>query len=142
MNIETIFQDLGIDAIRGVQLIDQLDINTAELASPQRFTRLKEIIEYFKQFPEDTQRFLINKAVRGKQVDKLNHVYEYTTILKEKGKFESMLSKIEAEKSALDGTDSMQDQENFNRIISLSEQAMDIRRNVSRLSDELSIYEK
>ena len=84
MNPEAIFDGMGVDAITGVKLMDWLGVTAEELQVPQRFHRLQDIVQFLKQFPEDTQRFLISKSTRGKLVDKLDHFFEYTSLLKEK----------------------------------------------------------
>ena len=102
MNTERVFEDLGIDAITGVEIMDQLSIVPDELQSPRRFAQLKEVINYLKQFPQDTQRFLINKATRGKLVDKLQHLHEYTHLLTRKSFYEQELEKLSKERSAVE----------------------------------------
>lgn len=102
MNIERSFEDLGIDAVTGVRLMDVLNVSPHELALPQRFSRLSTIIDYLKLFSEDTQRFLINKATRGKPIDKLDHMFEYVDLLKQKTHYDQVLEDAKAKVSALE----------------------------------------
>lgn len=134
MDREAIFQDLNIDVITGVQVLDMLDVTTDELVIPQRFSRLKSVINFLKQFPEDTQRLLINKSVRSKAVDKLNHFFEYTVLLKQKGEYEEMLKNIENEKSVILETD-----EKFKEV---EDRFNDVSGKLNDLKEELFIYEK
>lgn len=96
------FEDLGIDAMTGVQLMDKLDINPDELGDPIRFSRFQEVIKFFKEYPPETQELLINRAIVGKNVDKLKHIYEYMWLLKNKNMEEKMLEDLEKEKSAIE----------------------------------------
>lgn len=128
--------DLGIDAITGISLMDQLDMNPDDLAIPQRFSRLKEVIGFFKQFPEDTQRFLITKATRGKAVDKLNHIFEYTKLLTKRSEYEDILQGIDKEKSALGFMiDPIKAQ-------AIAERSVETRTSLEMVSDEIKVYEK
>lgn len=99
--IETNFNDLGINAIQGVELLGSLGLTTDDLEFPQVFSKLQSVVKYLSNFPEDTQRFLINKATRGKMVDKLGHMFEYTQILKEKERYEREMESAIQELSAL-----------------------------------------
>lgn len=105
INTESKFNELGIDAISGVNLMEWLGVSSFDLGDPVRFTKFKDIIGYMKQFPVDTQRYLVRRAVNNKNVDKLNHVFEYTELLKNKKAIEEALERISAEASAL-GPDS------------------------------------
>jgi hypothetical protein len=105
ISTESALNDLGIDAVTGVELMDWLGISTFDLSDPQRFSKLSSVIEYLKDFPTDTQRYLVKRAVNNKNVDKLQHVWEYTGLLKNKRAVEEALEKIKVEGSAL-GSDS------------------------------------
>lgn len=105
MEVASAFSDLGVDAVTGTLLMESLGLSPDELKSPERFHKLKATIEFLKDYSEDTQRFLINKATRGKLVDKLDHMFGYTNILKEKVAREKVLAEIEKEIAVREGTD-------------------------------------
>lgn len=133
MDTSRIFQDLGIDAIIGTQLLDMLELSTDELVIPQRFNRFKSVIDFLKQFPEDTQRFLINKTVRSKAVDRLNHFFEYSELLKQKGEYEKMIDSINTERSVVNDK---------TKEIELSGRLTEISSRLQNLKEEINIYEK
>lgn len=132
---EQSFNDLGIDAITGTQMMDWLSLSKIDLGDPTRFSRLKEIIDYFKQFPEDTQRFLIVRATRNKTVDRLTHVWEYAQLLNRRKGYEDMLQLIEKERSVLG--------ENPDPVIlsSISSRSLETRESIAKLNSEIGIYE-
>lgn len=134
MNAERAFQDLGIDAVTGVELMDQLQISVDELQSPRRFSMLKEVINYFKNYSPDAQRFLISKATNGKMVDKLDHVFAYTKLLESKARYETELTQAEKEREAVTGD------EILSQNAALKE--LELRKKVEFVKEEISIFEK
>jgi hypothetical protein len=135
-NAETTFNDLGVSAILGTQLLGWLNLSLEDLAIPSRFTKLQGCIDYLKQFPDDTQRFLINKATRGKAVDKLDHLYEYTNLLKEKTSIEANLKANASELSVISGSQDMM------KISELTSKVDSLQTNLRHINEEITIYEK
>lgn len=136
MNAENAFNSAGVDPISGVQLMATLGMSNDDLIIPQRFQKFQEILSFFSKFSEDTQRFLVSKATRGKMVDKLDHIFEYTQLLKQKEGYESELRNLGMENSAVEmHGDSM-------LMSELSHRAMDIRQRLSNVREEIDIYEK
>jgi hypothetical protein len=133
-NPEQLFNDLNVDVITGVELMEALNIGVDEIGFPQRFHRLQEVVGYLKQFPIDTQRYLIRKACYGKQVDKLDHMFEYTNLLKNKYEIEQNLGKIKAEKSAV-GND-------MGKAIAIAQVEKETEEHLARVNDEVQIYER
>ncbi len=136
MNPERAFEDLGIDAVTGVSVMEMLGVSTDELSIPQRFSRLKEVINYFKQFPEDTQRFLIRKATAGKLVDKLDHLYEYTHLLQRKSHYEETLKGLDKERSAIETTGDEV------LLRDVAQRSLDNSQQLDFIKQEIGIYEK
>lgn len=136
MNTEDIFRGLGLDAVTGVKLLDWLDLSTDELQIPQRFSKLQAVIGFLKDVPEDTQRFLIAKATRGKMVDKLDHMYEYTGLLNEKKMHEDKLGEIDKERSILELSNEPE------LVIDAAKRSMDVRGNLDKIKEEIYLYEK
>lgn len=136
IDTEAAFNGLGIDAVTGVELMDWLGLTPVDLGNPSRFSRLQQVIDYLKQFPEDTQRYLVTRATKGKMVDKLNHMWEYTQILKNKEYVQKLIDATKKEKEALgenadpfmlDGVDK--------KVAQFTEE-------LGRINSELDIYEK
>lgn len=105
INVETAFNELGVDAITGVELMDWLGVSSFDFSDSSRFSKFHTVIDYLKGFPTDTRRFLVRRATNNKNVDKLQHMWEYTELLKNKRSIEESLEKIRIESSAL-GSDS------------------------------------
>lgn len=136
MDMQQVFQDLGVDAITGSELMGLLQISTDDFHSPQRFSKFKEVIDYFKQFSPDSQRFLVNKATQGKLVDRLDHIYEYTRLLESRSQLEQTLGAMEKERDVIDQSGDIVLQTN------LAERQMELRQKLGRVSEEIGIYEK
>lgn len=85
----------------GVNLLEWLDISPEELSFAERFSKLQSVVGYLSSFNEDTQRFLVNKATRGKQVDKLEHMFQYTLLLRRKSEYEQVAEDIKREESVV-----------------------------------------
>lgn len=136
MNPEAAFGDLGIDAVTGTLFLDLLDMSPDEFASPERFSKLRSVIDYLKQFPEDTQRFLVTKATRGKYVDRLDHMFEYTSLLKAKEEKEKALAGLERESSATEHVD-----DPFLKV-DLAKRSIDTREALKEIKEEIAIYER
>ncbi len=128
--------DLGVDAITGVKVLNLLDISTDELQIPQRFSKLQDIIKFLSQYSEDTQRFLINKATRGKQLDKQQHFHEYMQLLQKKAVVNDVLDHVLDEKDIIEATgDATKLQELANREVELRMQS-------DNLAEEINLYER
>lgn len=82
MDIEQAFNDLGVDAVVGTKLMDILGLTSSDFVDPARFMRFKDIIGYFKDVPDSG--YILNKITTGKLVDKLDHVWGYTDLARQK----------------------------------------------------------
>lgn len=136
MNAESVFNDFGINAIEGTQIMDSLGVNMSDLHIPQRLSRLHDVISYLKQFPEDTRRFLVSKAVRNKNVNKLDHMLEYIHILKEKESYETQLKDIEKELSVFDP------EVDYMKVAELRLSENQFRQSLQTIEAEKEIYER
>lgn len=135
MEIQSAFNDLGVNAIVATNLMDLLGLYPDDFHDPVRFSRFQSVVNYLKQFPDDTQRFLITKSTRGKPIDKLDHVFEYTNLLKQKFAQEETLDRLKEEISAMEA---MGDPKAG--LTALQKDEMD--RQLSATLQEIDIYEK
>lgn len=101
ISAEQAFNELGIDAITATEMMDWLGISKIDLGDPSRFSKFQSVIEYFKQFPSDTQRFLIRRVTQNPNHDRLQRVWEYAELLKNKKSAEDAIEKIKTEASAV-----------------------------------------
>lgn len=139
LSTESIFNELGLDAITATQLMDWLSLSTADIQDPKRFHELRATADYLKQFPLDTQRFLIQRATNGKMVDKLKQMFEYTQLLKNRDAIKSNLEKIQSEKQALSPWNGEIDPI---LLASNAHQELALSQHLGSIKEELSIYEK
>lgn len=101
MKPESAFADLNIDAMTGVRLMEALGLSTIDFSNPARFTRLSQVIDFLRQYPEDTQNFLISRVTTGKMGDRLDKVFEYTQLLERKRTVEQSLETVKKEASVI-----------------------------------------
>lgn len=135
-DVETAFSDLGVNAIVGTEMLDLLGLSSVDLQLPQRFIRLQSVISYFKDLPEDTRRFLVTKATRGKVVNRLDHVFEYVNLLKVKA-FRQQES--DENTSQLQKFNAIGDFQNAS-IAEIKE--TQIKESLGRVDEEIYLYEK
>jgi hypothetical protein len=135
MSLST-FEDLDIDAITGTELFQMLGLSSIDLANPSRFTRLQQVIDYLKQFPEDTRRYMVSKVTSGKAVDKLDKVFEYTQLMQRKSGLEKELDTVRKEGSILTG-----DSDPLIRA-NQAQRELATRDAVNTIQKEIEIYEK
>jgi hypothetical protein len=114
--------------------MELLDLSPSDFVNPVRFARFQSVATYLKQFPEDTQRFLITKSTRGKVVDRLDHVFEYTNLLKQKFAQEKTLERLKEELSAMEAIGDPQ-----SHLTQAQSEEMDAQLN--RTLEEIQIYE-
>jgi Mor family transcriptional regulator len=135
MRNEQLFNELGISPLLAVELLDNLDLSTEHLNDPYIFSKLQSVIEFLKEYPEDTQRFIIKKATFGKQ-DKLKVMAEYSRLLKEKSFYDGIAEKINKEKSAFEMTDDLLKKQE------LSERESTNNAKLNLLKEEINLYHK
>lgn len=129
MNTQSQMDQLGINAVLGVKLYDLFGLTPDDLHAPGRFNKLQDVISFLKQYPEDTQRFMVKKVVGTKNVDKLQYFHEYCDLM---GKF----SATENERKLLEQSKpNIPIKEYANLIAELKEKT-------SSLKEEMSLYEK
>jgi hypothetical protein len=136
MDPESAFNDLGVNAVTGTRLMEMLDVTMTDLIDPQRFSRLRSITEFLSQFPEDTQRFLVNKATRSKNLDKLTHMFEYSELLKERAKAEESLKSCVEEMSMVLSAGDM------DRHMELASKKPSIEKRLADVTEEIDLYHR
>lgn len=94
MEMEKTFEDLGTDAIVGTKLMNLLGISSDDFIDGARFNQFKDLISYFKQNPDMT--YIVNKLTIGKPVDKLNHIWGYVELNKQKEEQDKKIFALQA----------------------------------------------
>lgn len=136
MNPNTAFADLGVDALTGTRLMNAFNLSNIDFSNPSRFARFQQIIDFLKQYPEDTQDFLISKVKNGKVGDILDKMFEYSQLLSKKQTFEKDLENIKKESAVL-----TPDSDPFLRAAS-AQREMKAVDSIRTVSNEINLYEK
>lgn len=137
INIESIFNQAGTGAVIGTQLMEWLGISPIDFSDPHRFSKFRDIIDYLKKFPEDTQRYIISKVTQGKPLtDKLAQVWEYSQLLGRKESYEQSLTDLSKEREIL-GPDA----DRF--IVAATDMRyVETKQNLDKINNEIALYEK
>lgn len=80
--MEEKFNDLGVDAIVGSDLMYRVGITEQDLRIPGNFEKLKDVISYLKELPPEERSLMMTKLLTGKNVDKLDHMWGYISLSK------------------------------------------------------------
>lgn len=66
------FSELQVDPLVGAEVMTALDVHPEDLQDARTFNKLHDILEYVKNIPD--RGFFINKALAGKNVNRLDHL--------------------------------------------------------------------
>lgn len=136
MNPEQAFDTMGVDAITGVKIMNFLDLSMDEMRIPQNLYKMQDIIKFLKPLSEDTQRFLIERSVSGKPVDKLKYFHEYIQLLDRKESLRKDLENISRETGITEVTGEVA------RMNNLIERSKEVKSNLDQTEETIKIYEK
>lgn len=136
MDIERQFEDLGVDAITGIELMRQLNINPTDFIDTARFMRFKDVIDYFKDIPD--RSYLFNKITIGKNVDKLDHVWGYTQLAQQKN---SLKSNIESDTKRLQTIEDLGDEMQHDTAKFIQGNLIEKKAELSRVNEQIDKYE-
>jgi len=137
MDIESKFGDLGVDAVTGIKLMRLLNVSTEDFVDEMRFMRFKDVIDYFKDIPDTN--YIINKVTVGKPVDKLDHVWGYVELTKQKARIRS---DIEGTMSKIDTLSSLGDEMQKDMVKSLTESLAYKKVEAQKVEKQMEAYER
>jgi len=80
--MEDKFNDMGVDAFTGSEIMRMAGVSTSDIQSPPIFQKLIDITSYIKTIPPEHRSFFMNKVTAGKNVDKLDHLWGYVELNK------------------------------------------------------------
>lgn len=120
-----IFEDAGVDAIKGSQIMDLLDLSLEELNIPQRFNRFVEIADFMKNYSNFPH--VIRKICIGKDVDRLSHVWTYTQLAKNREQAKFDFAEIKKQ---------------YKEDKSLKDKYEEIEKTLNEVESEMELYEK
>lgn len=134
MDIGQRFQDMGIDAITGVELMKSLGLSSDDFIDPARFERFKDVIDYFKNLPD--RNYILNRLVVGKNVDKLDHIWGYTELSRQK---EILKEKINSQVIKLDALNTLGDKDESTKFVESS--LVEAKNELAKINEQISHYE-
>lgn len=90
------FEDLGVDALVGTEIMHLTGVTPDELQNAAIFQRVKDIMDYVKRLPNRSG--FINRVLVGKNVDnKLEHLWGYVELQKRRDSKINELKQLEEE---------------------------------------------
>lgn len=132
--METNFNDLGVDAIKGTEIMQLLDLGMDDLSVPQNFSKFKDILSFVKTF--DNYRYVIQKITRGKNIDKLAHCYEYINLMKQR---DDILTKYEDMSKHIDNLSKIGSEDEKKAV---TQRFVDLKNTIDSLESEMYLFEK
>lgn len=92
----TFLNDMGADPFVTGELIQMVGLDPEMLSNPVVFNRMKDVIDYVKNAPD--KRYFVNKAIGGKNIEnKLDHLWGYVELHKQKDDFTRKIKNIDEE---------------------------------------------
>lgn len=95
--MEEKFNDMGIDALTGSEVMMRVGVSPSDLRSPQTFEKVKDIMQFMKTVPQGDRSYFLNKITAGKAVNKLDHVWGYVELSKKRSEAEKTLNQLKEE---------------------------------------------
>lgn len=136
--MEQIFSDLGVDAMTGVRLMNALGLTRMDFSDPARFSKFQRVLDFVRQYTEDTQSFLISKVTNGKvSTDRLDKFFEYSQLMERKQAFERELESVRREASVI-GTQPVESP----IMLANTARVVDVTNRIGALAREIEVYEK
>ena len=88
-----IFETLNTDPITGSEILVLLQVGEDDFSNPQRIRQLQDILAFMDGIPD--KQFFINKAVGGKDVDKVDHVWELVGLHNKRSDLSSQIDSLD-----------------------------------------------
>lgn len=137
MDIERKFEDLGVDAVQGIKLMKLMNISSDDFIEQARFMRFKDVIDYFKDISHPD--YIINTICVGKPVDRLDHVWGYVDLSKQKARLNSVL---EEKRQKLKDIESLGSKDAKTIVDDMKSELVNLELDYKRLDDQVYAYEK
>lgn len=97
--MEDKFNDLGVDALLGSQVMQTLGAHQQDLQNAVTFEKIKGIIQYLKPMSPETRQFFVSEVLVGKNVNRIDHLHNYIQVHK---KYELRKMEMDELKKELD----------------------------------------
>lgn len=95
--MEEKFNDLGVDAIIGSDIMYSLSISEQEIKNPATFEKLRDVIGYLKDIPVQERSYFMNEVIANKSSGKLEHLFNYIQVYKEYDAHKKQLDQLKRE---------------------------------------------
>ena len=95
--MEEKLNDIGIGAMFGLELLHATDVSQDSIGNPVIFEKIKDIADYLKTVPPDQRSYFMNKVTVGKNVDKLDHLWGYVELNKQRDSNMKELERLKEE---------------------------------------------
>ena len=134
---------MGVSALYATNLMGLLGLHPDELLDAARFERFKDVLMHLKD--NQQYEYIVNKLTRGKSVDKLDHLWSYGKLEKQKMLLEkdreevqknlNTILRLAGDKQITDPNDVV----GYSDCVKMLDGAND---GLRRIEDEMSFYER
>lgn len=97
--MEEKFNDLGVDAIVGADIMYKVGVTQDDLRIPGNFEKMKDVISYLKTLPPEQRSLVTSKVLAWKDSNKLDHMWAYTNLSKQFDEKSKELARLKEELS-------------------------------------------
>lgn len=136
MSVLEKYSDLGIDPMKATQLLDVLGVSVTDLSIPERFEKFKQTARYIIRF--DNFPYLIRKLTLTKNVDKLQHVWEWTELSRQRDEEQGKLAAISFDEAELENIKDPVVLEKFEQIRRVMNESTS---RIKSIDQEMELYE-
>jgi hypothetical protein len=133
------FRELQVDPIEGTEIMSLIGADVTQLSNPGKFNKIREIINYF-QGKQDKQ-YVISKLTLGKNVDKINFLFEYIGLRKQYEAKMNEMASLKSPDELINSVPDEKDREQLKSILGTSNLADIKTRELAQLQEQLALYE-
>lgn len=142
-NMEENFNDWGIDALTGTEIMRLTGITPTDFVDPVRYQRFRDVIQHLKGIPD--KEFYITKITLGKNVDKLDHLWSYVELEKRKAFKLDEAKRVDDEVSTFirfANEKNIQKLDDLGGYVEASKKREVINNDIHALEEQMSYYER
>lgn len=136
MSIYEKYNDIGIDPMKATEIMELLGVNPNDLIDPNRFKRFQDTAKYLSQF--ENYPYMIKKLTVGKNIDKLNHMWEWSTLAKQRQELSAKFAQASTEEQELSSDKSIDGLDRYAIVKTKVDRAMT---SLKAIEAEMNIYE-
>lgn len=95
MDIARKFEDHGINVIKAASIMKTLGVSSSDFLDEARYLRFKDVVDFFSKY-ENGEAYMSNLLI-GKTVNKLDHVWGYQELAKQRANLQDRIEGIKSE---------------------------------------------